>query len=94
MYAKITLNFWVLTSHAAITIAVIGGFYIYLIIECSLAPENNQTSNGLNEMTICVLLSLPLLFIFAMGIYSLVLVFMLDDEIEQREIIKATAVDH
>ena len=94
MYAKVTLNFWCLTLHAAFTIAVIGGFYIYLIIEFSLGTDKNSSSGGLNEMTIMILLSLPLLIIFAMGIYSLVLILMLDQEIEEREKYRANVVEH
>ena len=82
-YAKVTLNFWCLFIHAAFTIAVIGGLYIYLIIECCAGTDKGN-SNGMNETTVLVLLSLPLLFIFLMGIYSLVLLLMLDEEIEER----------
>ena len=32
-YAKIRLSYWGLFGHAAFTIAVMGGFFIYLIVE-------------------------------------------------------------
>ena len=86
MFAKLTLQFESLLCHAAFTIAVIGGFYIYLIIDFSVTDDKNQSSGGLSEVMILILLSLPLLFIFVMGIYSLVLVLMLDEEIEARDL--------
>jgi hypothetical protein len=84
MFAKLTLQFESLLGHATFTIAVIGGFYIYLVIDFSLSNDKNQSNGGLSEFMILVLLSLPLLFIFIMGIYSLLLVLMLDEEIEER----------
>ena len=86
MFAKLTLQFECLLGHATFTIAVIGGFYIYLVIEVSLSDSDrsSQSSGGLSEIMILILLSLPLLFIFVMGIYSLILVLMLDEEIEER----------
>ena len=42
LYAKITLSYWGLFAHAAITISVMGGFLIYLIIEASVGSEHQQ----------------------------------------------------
>ena len=39
----------------------------------------------MNESTVLILTSLPLLFIFLMGIYSLILFIMVDEELEARE---------
>ena len=38
----------------------------------------------MNEGLVLFLMSLPLLFIFAMGIYSLILLLMVDEELEER----------
>jgi hypothetical protein len=84
MWAKLRLSFWGLATHAALTIAVIGAFYIYLIIEFALGIDS-KTKGGLNETIILILLSLPLLLIFVLGIYSLVLLLEIDEELEERE---------
>ena len=39
----------------------------------------------MSESTVLLLMSIPLLLIFAMGIYSLILYFMVDEELEARE---------
>ena len=38
----------------------------------------------MSETAILILLSLPFLLIFAMGIYSLILLLMIDSELEER----------
>lgn len=86
MWAKLRLSFWGLAVHATFTIAVIGGFYIYTVIEMCMGIDSHQETGGMNEQTILVLMSLPLLFIFIMGIYSLVLLIYVDDELESRKV--------
>jgi hypothetical protein len=39
----------------------------------------------MSETAILILLSLPFLLIFAMGIYSLILLLMIDSELEERK---------
>jgi len=39
MWAKIRLNWWGLLIHATFTIAVIGGFYIYQVIEVCMGVD-------------------------------------------------------
>lgn len=85
-WAKLRLSYWGLFAHAAFTIAIVGGLYIYLVIDFCIASDSTAETHtgGMGETWVLVLLSLPLLFIFAMGIYSLVLVLMVDDELEER----------
>ena len=35
-YSKIRLSYWGLLSHAVFTISIIGGFFIYTVIQCFL----------------------------------------------------------
>lgn len=39
MWAKIRLSFWGLLVHAAFTIAFVGGFYIYQVIEFAAGTD-------------------------------------------------------
>ena len=83
-WAKLRLSYWGLLVHAGFTIAVVGGLYIYIIIEISLDSGREEQTGGMNEGLVLFLMSLPLLFIFAMGIYSLILLLMVDEELEER----------
>jgi hypothetical protein len=84
VYSKIRLSYWGLLSHAVFTISVVGGFFIYTVIEIILEGDKNSQVAGLNEGTILLLLSIPLLLIFVMGIYSLILFLDVDEELEER----------
>lgn len=85
MWAKIRLSSWGLLTHAFFTIGVVGGLYIYEIIDICFGTDKNVHSSGMDETTVIILTSLPLLIIFGLGIYSLVLFFMVDEELEARE---------
>jgi hypothetical protein len=83
-WAKLRLSYWGLMVHAGFTIAVVGGLYIYIIIDICINAGKDEQTGGMNESLVLFLMSLPLLFIFCMGIYSLVLVLMVDEELEER----------
>ena len=82
-YAKLTLSYCGLLSHACYSISVIGGFYIYIMIDYALGSDTNN-KGALSDTWVLLVSSLPLLGLFGMGIYSCVLAIMLDEEIEQR----------
>lgn len=80
-YAKLKLSYNGLLAHAVYTISVIGGFYIYIIIDAIFITRNKynkestQMEEGnLNDTAIMLATSIPMILLFAMGIYSLILV--------------------
>ena len=84
LWAKIRLSWWGLMVHSCFTVAVIGGFYIYQVIDFCVGTDT--PTGGINETGLLVVMSLPLLFIFILGLYSLYLLLKIDDELEQRKI--------
>ena len=84
VYSKVRLSYWGLLTHAVITISVIGGFFLYTIIDIAIGTDRPQGS-GIGETAILLLLSLPLLVIFILGITSLNLFLDVDDELEERK---------
>ena len=84
LYAKLKLNYCGILAHAIYTIPIIGGYYIYILVE-SIFRTDNYTSNAHSDTWIQLVSSVPLLGLFIMGIYSCVLAIMLEDELEQRK---------
>ena len=84
-YAKLTLAFWGLLAHTLWSISVIGGFYIYIIIDICLRSDVRVDSAGLSDTWALILSSLPLLGLFLMGLYSAALLLMVDEELEERK---------
>ena len=85
-YAKLKLSYNGLLGHAAYTISVLGGFYIYLIIDFIFGTDGRNKDDGaLSDISIMIISSLPMLSLFLMGIYSLCLVLMLEDELDARK---------
>ena len=88
IFSKLRLSYWGLLAHSCWTISVIGGFYIYIIIDICLRTDKKM--NGLSDTYVLLITSIPLFALFVMGIYSCVLVLMVDDELDQRKkILKA-----
>ena len=97
IFAKLNLSYCGLLSHASYTISVIGGFYIYIIFENVMRASRDrevseEDSKGAalgmvkeGDTSILILTSLPMLSLFFMGIYSLVLVLRIDDELDARK---------
>lgn len=84
-YAKIKLSYWGILGHALYTVPIIGGFYIYILVEYFAGIDRNNTSDGrLSDTFILIISSMPMLAIFFMGIYSVVLAIMIEDELEHR----------
>jgi hypothetical protein len=86
--SKLRLSYTGLLAHACYTISVLGGFYIYIMIDYAMGTDRQSTKtsgSALGDTTILVISSIPLLGLFAMGIYSLCLLIMLDDELEARK---------
>lgn len=86
-YSKLRLSFYGLLGHSCFTISFLGGFYIYILIDLALGTERNmsQAEGGLSDTTILMITSLPFLALFLMGMYTLRLVFLIDDELEARK---------
>lgn len=86
-YSKLRLSFNGLLGHACYTISVLGGFYIYVIIDILFGTDTHSENEGaLGEKAILIITSLPMLSLFLMGIYSLCLVIQLDHELEARKL--------
>ena len=89
LMAKLTLSYCGLILHSTYMISIIGGFYIYIMINALINSGKEREGRGLNEQnlnetTIQIIQSLPLLLLFIMGIYSLVLFLKVDSELEAR----------
>lgn len=82
--AKLKLNYCGILAHAMYTVPVIGGFYIYCIVEFFLGTDSSPNS-GFSETWILMITSLPLLGLFCMGIYSIYLVALIEEELESRK---------
>ena len=82
--SKLKLSYCGLLSHAIYTISVIGGFYIYIFLDYFLKSSPDTDNNGLGSSLILLVTSLPLLGLFAMGIYSCVLAIMVEEELDAR----------
>lgn len=89
--SKLSLSYCGLIVHSTYMISVIGGFYIYIMIDYFLRSTGEKKSgrglndDNLSESTVMLLTSLPLFLLFIMGCYSLVLLLKVDAELEARE---------
>jgi hypothetical protein len=87
-FSKLKLSYFGLLTHACYTISVLGGFYIYIIIDYMFGTDRSTSqANGtaLGDTAMLLISSVPLLMLFAMGIYSLCLLLMIDEELEARK---------
>ena len=71
--AKLRLSYWGMLLHASYSISIIGGFFIYIVIDSLLVKEANDDGR-ISDTVIMLLLLIPMLGLFIMGIYSLYLV--------------------
>ena len=92
VHAKLRLSYCALVAHAMYTISFIGGFYIYIMIDFAITEDGADLSQHddhryqpINETIILIGTSIPLLALFLMGIYSIVLASKVEDELEARE---------
>lgn len=84
IYSKLNLSFWGLLTHSLWTISVIGGFYIYILIDILFRTDKSENSS-LSDTWVLLISSIPLIALFSMGIYSCVLLIMVDEELDQRK---------
>jgi len=94
--AKIKLSWYGLLIHSAYTMAVCGGFYIYVLIDLFFGTNHaDETHDGKSQSgtVVMAISSLPLVGIFAMGIYSCCLLIMVDDELVARKKAEARTDD-
>ena len=89
-YAKLKLSYCGLVTHAVYTISIIGGFYIYIIVDAIITSNKYNTamktnSSPLSQTIILILTSVPFLALFIMGCYSVALAFKVEDELEERK---------
>ena len=90
-FSKLSLSFCGLIVHSTYMISFIGGFFIYVLIDFYMRSGEEKTGRGMGEnnvdqTSILLLFSLPLLLLFVMGIYSLALLMAVDDELEGRRL--------
>ena len=94
--AKLTLSYYGLLAHACYAISFIGGFYVYIMLDYFLTAENRAASakareargekpGALSDTVILILVSIPFFALFVMGIYSMVLLFKVDEELNARK---------
>jgi hypothetical protein len=87
-YAKLLLSLGGLLVNACYCISVIGGFYIYIMIDYMIRGEEksiNRDSTGISITWMLLITSLPVLGLFLMGVYSCYLAIILDEELDQRK---------
>ena len=77
-YAKIKLDYCGILAHSMYSISVVGGFYIYIMIDYFLGTDNKD--NGLSMTFVLFISSIPMFGIFLMGIYSVILATMIEHE--------------
>ena len=90
LYAKICLNQYGLMIHAIYSVSILGGFYIYVIIGHFLTEsiskseeedeKNNHAMSPASKLVMLFITSFPLLGLFIMGIYSLILLLNILEE--------------
>ena len=83
-YAKVRLSYMGLLLHACYNIPVIGGFYIYIIIAYFFTTDSKH-NGALSDWVALLVTSIPMLCIFLMGIYSVVLAIKVEDELDARK---------
>jgi len=82
--AKLELSYCKLLAHACMSIPVIGGFYLYILIDNAITSSNHN-EGAISETWILILTSCPFLGLLIMGCYSCALCIMVDDEIDARK---------
>ena len=87
MYSRLKLDTYRLAVHALLSLVGIGSLYIYAIVVDATTKKEDRF-NGKNDSTIFLIMSSPLLVIFGMGIYSVILLFIVDDEIDHWQELK------
>jgi len=82
--SKVKLSYCGLLTHALYTISIIGGFYIYIIIDFFLSSDSQSTGDKdlMTDTVIMLITSIPLLGLFIMGIYSAYLLIKIDEELQ------------
>ena len=95
IWSKLTVSYWGLMLHGFFMCCVLGGFFIYIYIEYFLTADRSNGTHDLRDeeirkeamgdTSVQVLISLPLLLLFAMGIVSLRLFCRIDEIYEERE---------
>ena len=79
--------------HSMYGISVLGGFYIYIMIDSFLTAddtgESQEVKDGefqtLSKTTSLLLSSFPMLGLFFMACYSCYFLLMVDEELDRRE---------
>ena len=90
-YSKLTLSYCGMICHSTYMISIIGGFFIYIMVDFFMRmgkePKKGRGFDkemNMDQTMIMLFASLPMLLLFVMGIYSLVLLMAVDEEIEAR----------
>ena len=87
--AKMKLSYCGLIAHSTYMISIIGGFYLYILIQNAMGSDKQKGrghgKESLSSTTVLILGSLPMLLLFIMGNYSLNLFLKVDEELEARQ---------
>ena len=83
LYAKVKLSYGGLLAHSTYNMSIIGGFYIYIMIDSVFGTDTKQ--GGMSDFAILLVSSLPMLGLFIMGVYSCCLAIMVEKELEERK---------
>mmetsp|Transcript_14301 Transcript_14301/g.22268 ORF Transcript_14301/g.22268 Transcript_14301/m.22268 type:complete len:159 (+) Transcript_14301:231-707(+) len=85
LWAKLALSYWGLAVTAGYSISIMGGFYIYVIINGIFnQSDNSESSSSMSDAAAMFLKSLPVLGLFILGILSLHLWLVLEKEMNIR----------
>ena len=94
-YSKLRLFYYGLVFHSVYCISIMGGFYLYTLIDFFLLyDERNKKANdprragkyALSDSNVMLVYSLPLLGLFLMGLFSVYLLIKVDREIDERKL--------
>ena len=78
-YSKLRLSFFGLLFHTMYVIGIMGGFYIYIIIDFLLLFDERSRAGheasragqyALSDSNVMIVYSLPLLVLFLLGLFS------------------------
>ena len=85
-YAKLSLSYCGLISAAVYNISIMGGVYIYTLIDIALTGSIKDTHKGaISNKEALLLSSTPLFGLTLMGIYSCYLALKVEEELEYRQ---------
>ena len=86
--AKIKLSFCGMLAHAGYCISIVGGFYIYILVDYFLTMDSEKIAPGDDRVSNTVALlvsSLPFVVLFISGIYTMCICLDIEKELDARK---------